>query len=70
MRTRAPAATIGMASKNLPAEALAEWRRVVPPLAGIVETVRANLATIAMSSTVTNQKGGPDAASLHDLHSR
>jgi hypothetical protein len=25
---------------NLPAEALAEWRRVVPPLAGIVQTAR------------------------------
>jgi len=43
----------GRARKNIPAEALSEWRRVVPPLAGIVETARANLATIAVSSTAT-----------------
>ena len=48
-----------MASKNLPAEALAEWRRVVPPLAGIVETVRANLATIAVCLTATTQEEVP-----------
>ena len=44
-----------MASKNLPAEALGEWRRVMPRLAGIVETVRANLATIAVSPAATTQ---------------
>ena len=56
VRMRVRAATIGRASKNLRAEALAEWRRMVPPLAGIVETVRANPATIAVSQAATTSR--------------